>query len=188
MSINKRSDENLLDLKRDEHKKSVIKKEKGKVLQQANSFFVDVKGSVSYPQVVEVKEGDIVQKAINLAGGTNSVADLNQLNLAEKLIPNQVVYVPFKSEKIPEQFLTKAKNIENEDTSDNSSGSKKVIDINESNSSDLQQINGIGSKKADEIIKFRNENGHFKSIDDLKKISGFGDKTVEKLKEYLKVG
>ncbi|KGO19483.1 hypothetical protein Q757_10175 [Oenococcus alcoholitolerans] len=65
---------------------------------------------------------------------------------------------------------------------------KKVIDINESNSSDLQQINGIGSKKADEIIKFRNENGHFKSIDDLKKISGFGDKTVEKLKEYLKVG
>ncbi|MHA5107100.1 helix-hairpin-helix domain-containing protein [Oenococcus oeni] len=48
-----------------------------------------------------------------------------------------------------------------------------------------RQFNGIGEKKAEEIVKYREEHGKFKSIDDLKNISGFGDKTVEKLNDYV---
>lgn len=47
--------------------------------------------------------------------------------------------------------------------------------------------NGIGDKKADLILQYRQEHGQFKSIDELKEINGFGEKTVAKLKDNLSI-
>ncbi|WP_235801820.1 ComEA family DNA-binding protein [Ureibacillus manganicus] len=62
-----------------------------------------------------------------------------------------------------------------------------LININLANESDLLTLPGIGPSKAQAIITYRDENGRFQSIEDLKKVSGIGDKTFEKLKEFITI-
>ena len=89
-----------------------------------------------------------------------------------------------------------AKNTQAENTSlsvSDSSISKKdndnqaKININQADLSQLQQLSGIGAKKAQAIIDYRTENGDFKSIDELGKVNGIGEKTVEKLKNSITI-
>ncbi len=61
----------------------------------------------------------------------------------------------------------------------------KSISINKADKKELMMLPGIGPKMADAIIKYRKAN-KFKSIEDLKKVKGIGDKTFAKLKKYLK--
>ena len=49
-------------------------------------------------------------------------------------------------------------------------------------------LNGIGEKKAESIIQYREENGSFSTIEDIKNISGIGEKTFENLKEEIETG
>ncbi|HIX43782.1 MAG TPA: ComEA family DNA-binding protein, partial [Candidatus Kurthia intestinigallinarum] len=65
--------------------------------------------------------------------------------------------------------------------------STTAVNINTADEAGLQTINGIGPAKAKTIIQYRTENGPFQSIDDLKKVSGFGDKTVERLRPLVTV-
>ncbi|MGM9887293.1 MAG: ComEA family DNA-binding protein, partial [Lactococcus sp.] len=51
----------------------------------------------------------------------------------------------------------------------------------------LQTLSGIGSKKAQDIIDYRTQNGNFKTVDELGKVSGFGSKTLEKLKDLITI-
>ncbi len=59
------------------------------------------------------------------------------------------------------------------------------VDINKATVNELAKLPGIGKKKAEAIVAYRNEKGKFNSVDDLKKIDGIGTKTFEKIKEHL---
>ncbi len=62
-----------------------------------------------------------------------------------------------------------------------------AININTATQQQLESLNGIGPVKAKAIIDYRTKNGAFKSVDDLKKVSGIGDKTLEKLRKDIAV-
>ena len=62
----------------------------------------------------------------------------------------------------------------------------KNIDINSANKDTLMQIPGIGPKTADSILKYRKANGKFKSVNDLTNVKGIGDKSLKKMKPFLK--
>jgi competence protein ComEA len=62
-------------------------------------------------------------------------------------------------------------------------GSK--INLNSASSAQLQQLSGVGSKKAEAIIEFRNKNGQFKTIEDIQKVKGIGPALFEKNKAKL---
>ena len=62
------------------------------------------------------------------------------------------------------------------------------IDVNTATAEELQQLKGIGEKKAEEIVKHRTANGPFKSVDDLANVKGIGEATVAKLKDQVTVG
>ncbi len=66
-------------------------------------------------------------------------------------------------------------------------GSSDKININKADETQLQDIPGIGPAKASAIIEYRELNGSFKTIEDIKNISGIGDKTFEKLKDLISV-
>ena len=51
----------------------------------------------------------------------------------------------------------------------------------------LQELNGVGPATAEKIIDYRKQNGRFQSIEDIKNVSGIGDKTYEKLKDHIRV-
>ena len=46
---------------------------------------------------------------------------------------------------------------------------------------------GIGESKADNIIKYREEFGEFKKLEDIKNVSGIGDSAYSKIKDYIKL-
>ncbi|KRL26955.1 PTS family cellobiose porter, IIA component [Limosilactobacillus frumenti DSM 13145] len=142
-------------------------------------IYVDVKGAVIHPGVIRLSRDARIEEALKIVKPTSD-ADLKQVNLAKQLTDQQVLYIP----KIGEQANTSDLGTPG---SANSSETGSKININTAGKNQLCEITGIGDKKADLIIQYRQEHGQFKSVDDLKDISGFGDKTVEKIKPQLSV-
>ena len=63
-----------------------------------------------------------------------------------------------------------------------------AVDLNSATAAELNAVKGIGPIKSKAILEYREKNGPFKSVDDLKNIKGFGVKTIEKLRSELSVG
>lgn len=143
---------------------------------------IDIKGAVKMPGVYELKADDRVNEALKAAGGPLPNADLRQVNLAKQLTDQQMIYIPLQGETPVVSSSTEPSAANNENGSDNSA----KINLNTATKEQLCQITGIGDKKADLILQYRQEHGQFKSVDELKEINGFGEKTVAKLKEMHK--
>ena len=62
-----------------------------------------------------------------------------------------------------------------------------MVNINTATSEMLQSLNGIGESYAEKIIEYRNSNGPFKSIDEIKNVKGIGDAKFNKIKKYIEV-
>jgi len=163
-------------------------------------MYVDVKGAVNHPGVYEVSERMRVADVIALAKGLRPKADRVQLNLAEKVTDQQVIYVPVKGEKppvisrhdSPATATTKAAtpNSTNQSTAGSTSSqtaNEDPINLNTANVTELQKLAGVGQKKAEKIIEYRETHDGFKSVDDLKQVSGIGDKTLAKFRNQLTV-
>ncbi|PKO35213.1 MAG: competence protein ComE [Betaproteobacteria bacterium HGW-Betaproteobacteria-7] len=63
-----------------------------------------------------------------------------------------------------------------------------AVNINTASVAELDAVKGIGPSKAKAIVEHRDKNGPFKSVDDLKEVKGFGDKSLDKLRSELSVG
>lgn len=141
---------------------------------------VDIKGMVNLPGVYQVNDGDRVVDLIQLAGGTTDEAEMTSVNLAQKLQDEMVVYIPAVGEEIPS--VTHTTQSPERESGESQNGR---INLNEADSTTLQTIPGIGPAKAKAVIDYRDSVGQFKSIEDIKKISGIGDKTFDKMKELI---
>lgn len=139
---------------------------------------VDIKGAVNRPGVYHLVKGSRIEEAIAAAGGSTSQADLNQVNLAKELLDQQVIQIP----KIGEQSTLMSGPL-----SSTSSTDKDKVNLNTASKEELTKIDGVGDKKAEKILEYRNQHGNFRTPDDLKNITGFGEKTVAKLKDQLAV-
>lgn len=71
----------------------------------------------------------------------------------------------------------------------NEKGNEKVsvININTANIEELTTLSGIGEAKANRIIEYRNNNGNFNTIEDIKNVAGIGDSIFEKVKNNITV-
>ncbi len=143
-----------------------------------NYVYIDIKGAIRTPGVYKLPVDARVQDVVKTAGGLTDEADSGKLNLAEKLKDEMSIYVYKKGEEGPTLQGASA-----EETTSN----LEKTNINSANKADLQQVPGIGESKATAIIEYREKEGLFQTIEDLKNVSGIGEKTVEKLKEYLDV-
>ncbi|GGI64685.1 helix-hairpin-helix domain-containing protein [Enterococcus alcedinis] len=147
----------------------------------AVTILVDIKGEIKKPGVYEVSSDSRLNELILLAGGFTEKAEERQLNLAEKLSDQQMIYVPSQDE-VEFSFEKVHKNEDKQ-----SSLTEDLININTADLSQLQQLAGVGPSKAQAIISYREENGPFGTIEDLLQVSGFGEKTFEKLKLMIKI-
>ncbi len=147
------------------------------VIPNKNRILVEIKGEVKRPDVYEVEEGSIIRDLINIAGGLTEKANINKINRAEKLRDNQLIVIPDNESIINGTIIN----------SEGSSSNDGIININSASLSDLQKINGIGAVKAQSIIDYREKNGGFKSIEDIKNVDGIGEKTFEKIKDKISI-
>lgn len=104
-----------------------------------------------------------------------------------------MVYVPAKGEQLPAIATATASPTPATTTAGGGSpasagaGSGDKVNLNTADVAAFQKLSGVGQKKAEKIIAYRQQHGNFKSVDDLKNVSGFGEKTVAKYKDQLTV-
>ncbi len=147
------------------------------------TIWVDVKGAVSSPGLYELPGDARVDDAIAVAGGLTTEADENSVNRAQKLADEAVVYVAAEGEDISVVTSTTSA----VETDSENSTSSALVNLNTATAAELQTITGIGEKRAADIIAYREANGLFNSVDDLKNVSGIGDKTLENIRPYVTV-
>lgn len=152
---------------------------------------IDVKGGVHRPGVYVFKSEPIVEEVVNKAGGLLATVDQKRLNLAAKVVAGSVLYIPVGAETVPEEFplpsTPQTKSGEVTSGSDPTQPETAEINLNQATATQLMELPGIGEKRAQDIISQRDILGGFKSVEDLKQVSGIGDKTFAKLAPLVTV-
>ena len=138
----------------------------------AQKVLVHVAGKVKKPGVVRLDADSRVEDAINAAGGVLANTDVSALNLARKVNDGEQILV----------------GVEGADSSANgetggsaSAGGESArgdgkISINQATKEQLEKLPGVGESLAERIIAYRQEQGKFQSVEDLKNVSGIGEK------------
>lgn len=169
-------------------------------------IYVDIKGFVKSPGVYEILEESRVIDAINVAGGLKENANTRFINLSKMLNDGDVIVI-YSNEEIENAKKTETIYVEtpcvceeventacyNEDNlsnkTDNSNNEEisnnNLININTASSEELQTIKGIGDAKASAIIEYRNTNGLFNSIEDIKNVNGISESLYDKIKDFI---
>ncbi len=160
----------------------------------AQALVVHVDGAVARPGVVEVSgSSPRLRDAIEAAGGLAEGADTGSLNLAEKVSDGQKVHVPTVEEAqaaaaAPAAGASGAGGGQGAGAASGSgagggpSSASGLVNINSATASELQTLSGVGESTANAIVRDREQNGPFSSVDDLMRVSGIGEKKLAKIR------
>lgn len=151
---------------------------------------VHITGSVKSPGIVRLKEGSRIEDSIEAAGGLTENADISKVNLAYILDDGIKIRIPSSTDE----------NIENEDILSENSGENiieeentiyskesRTININKATEAELQTLPGIGESLAIKIIEYRNQNGKFSNIEEIKNVNGIGENKYVEIKDLITV-
>ena len=160
---------------------------------------VDIKGEVTTPGVYELIKGSRVIDVINEAQGLTSNANTRYINLSKILEDGDAIVIysndeiekASKEEKIEVTTPCVCEDVNSacieNNTNKETNQTNRKININTATQEELTSLNGIGEAKAKSIIKYREENGNFKSIEDITKVSGISENLFAKIKENITV-
>lgn len=142
------------------------------------SIYVYICGAVAVPGVYELESGSRVIQAVEAAGGLTEEAYVRNLNQARRLEDGEQITVLTQDEA-------------GEDGDGGAGGIQEQADgkinINTADAAQLMELTGIGAAKAEAVLAYREKNGSFQDIEELKKVDGIADKTFEKIKDSIKV-
>lgn len=180
--------------------------------EKLSEFYVEIKGAVNSPGVFKATSDNIINDVINMAGGLKNNAYTKNINLSKNVSKEMVVYVFTNYEysllntkeettecNCPKQDISTCTNKgasvitsdenkpEELPNSNSETENNNKININIASKETLTSLSGIGDAKAQKIIDYRNENGLFKSIEDLKNVSGISEKLFEQIKEFITI-
>ncbi|MEH6781691.1 MAG: ComEA family DNA-binding protein [Rhodoglobus sp.] len=140
------------------------------IVVESPSLFVHVTGAVMRPGLFELAEGSRVIDAIAAAGGFTDEANRDQLNLARLLTDGEQFAVPAAGDDV-----------------DAAAASDGRVNLNTADAAALDTLPRIGPAMAARILAWREANGRFASVDDLRNIAGIGDATFEGLRDLVTV-
>ena len=129
-------------------------------------------GQVAAPGVYYVGQGARVCDVVECAQGFLENASLESLNLARPISDG-------------EQIIVRSIDEVSSDSAESNNASSRLVNINTATATQLEQIPGIGDAFAQRIINYRDKQGSFKTIDELKNVSGIGDKKLESIRAYI---
>lgn len=146
------------------------------------TIFVHLAGAVLKPGVYELPAGARVIDGIQAAGGAAPNADASSINLARPLTDGERVYVPRRGEAPPEAAAPGG----GSGGAGTGDASRKV-NINTATVSQLEELPGIGEVIAQRIVDYRTQHGPFKTVRDLLKVEGIGEKKFESIEDHVTV-
>ncbi|MGE7592900.1 helix-hairpin-helix domain-containing protein [Peribacillus frigoritolerans] len=146
---------------------------------------VDVKGAVKSPGIFTAQAGDRVIDLISAAGSFTEKADTDKVNFAQIIEDQMVIYVPEIGEEVKGDLENIQVGTSGDAVTKGTSGG--LVNLNTATQEDLQTLTGIGPSKANAILEYREKAGKFKEVDELKQVTGIGDKTFERLRDSISV-
>lgn len=173
----------------DEPSDNIQTAEEMETKKEEEKIIVHITGAVKTNGIVEVKKNARMNDVIEAAGGITSDADLTNVNLAYIVEDGQKIYIPSEDDKI-EENVEEVKEIIQEGPGDEvieeyTKASGNLININKANLENLKTLPGIGEATALKILEYRETHGSFKSIEDIKNVSGVGDAKFNTIKDYI---
>jgi competence protein ComEA len=144
-------------------------------------IMVHITGQVYNPGLVQLESGSRVIDVVNKAGGLTSEADLDRINLARKVADEEKIYIPRIGEDIDEK-KEEIQTVQDSGSGEESSSGK--VNINIASKEEIMTLPGIGEVLATRIVEYR-ENNKFATIEDIKNVSGIGDKKFEGIKDLI---
>lgn len=150
-------------------------------IKESSDMKVHISGEINQEGVYTINEGDRLDDLIKEAGGLTEEANADSLNLAMKLNDQMKIYIPNKNEAVAEE--------DNPDqivTNPNESNNSDKININQASKEELMTLPNVGEKRADAIIEYRDIN-KFESIEDIKNVTGIGDKYFNAMKDLITI-
>ena len=141
------------------------------------SITVYVTGEVKKPGLVTLTEGQRIADAVNAVGGVIETADIDHVNMAAFLEDGMQIRVPMRIGR-------DAESPKNAPSGKNAEGQ---INLNTATEKELQELPGIGPAMSARIIEYRETNGAFQTIEDIKKVRGIGNAKFEKLKDKVTI-
>mgnify|MGYP003303263679 CR=1 FL=1 len=155
-------------------------------------MMVHITGEVKNWGVIELPQGSRVIDAVNKAGGFTESADTAKVNLAYELTDGVKIYIPSKNEEemgktTTQEYITSdsGNNVITGGNDMKKETKSELVNINNATQTELETLPGIGPSTALKIISYRNENGKFSSIDDIKNVSGIGNSKFESIRELI---
>lgn len=148
-------------------------------IQTQYDVYVQVNGEVKNPGVYQVRSDFRVFQVIDTAGGFTELADKEAVNMARPVQDEMVIYVPAQGEQLSERIDSVVGSEEAEDTG--------KVNLNTASKERLMTLPGIGESKASAIITYREEQGGFTDLSQLKEINGIKDSTYEKLADLITI-
>jgi competence protein ComEA len=146
-----------------------------------SGIVVAVAGRVHRPGLVRLPFGARVADAIEAAGGVLPGTDLGQLNLARKLIDGELLVVGASPVPGPAGGAPGA------GAAPGAPQPGAPLNLNTATVTDLDALPGVGPVLAQRIVDYRTRNGGFRSVDELRKVEGFGDARLAQLKDLVTV-
>lgn len=143
---------------------------------------VHISGQINQEGVYEVNAGDRLDDLIKQAGGLSPDADSKSLNLAMKLEDQMKIYIPSVNETIDDKDTSSYQLVSKPD----SVSKEGIININTASKDELMTLPNVGEKRAQAIIDYR-ENKKFESIEEIKSVTGIGEKYYQSMKDLITV-
>ncbi len=144
------------------------------IMQTEKMIYVHICGEVNQPGVYSVPEGFRVYELLEMAGGATSQGAPDAMNLADIIKDGERIVIPSM-----EEAASMAVSESGESTG--------LVNLNTASINQLMTLPGIGESKAKDIVRYREENGGFQSIEDIMKISGIKEAVFQKIRSLITV-
>ncbi len=140
---------------------------------------VYISGAVWYPDVYRLPAGARVNDAVEAAGGLRPDAARERVNLAEPLRDAQHVHIMTVTEAAVEAPAAAGAP---------TTGAGGLLDLNRASAAELEELPGIGPTLAERIVARRTEQGPFRAVEELREVTGIGEKLFAQIAPLVTVG
>ena len=175
---------------------NTTEEETEEVEEESQKIIVHVSGAVNKEGIVELDADSRISDAIDKAEGLAENADTKKINLAFKLEDGMKIYIPKIGENTEEsvgmnaidetsKYITSSGDVLQEDGESEKKNQAGKVNINTATQTELETLPGIGPSTSLKIIDYREENGNFQSIEEIKEVSGIGDAKYENIKDLI---
>jgi competence protein ComEA len=135
---------------------------------------VHVAGAVLHPGVYTIKAGSRAVDALKAAGGAHPDADEHAFNLAQPLYDGQRIEIPYRRGDGPGPGAGRGE-------------SSSLININTATAGELESLPNIGPARAAMIVEYRERHGYFKSVEELTRVPGIGEKILASFRDLVTI-